>query len=256
MFRATKKKSTYDNRSSGSTRASSHFWFRVGNRKFAYCYIRKNACSSFKRFICNISGASDITAYKQSAYSFMREFHSLATVEAIEECDEVILVYRDPYDRLVSTFVNKFVQRSGNKGIFQSYRNKTGNDPGQTSFRTFVTGYCSPPWPALDPHVRSQKHHLAPVLYTQAIAMADVHARMARLIGSQLADEHFARPVNATNYGTGPSASCDTLSEDLHRSFAATGQLPSRASLDDHELAAIVAERYRQDYLLIRGLSG
>ena len=32
-----------------------HFWFELGGKTYGYCYIRKNACSAFKKLICDTS---------------------------------------------------------------------------------------------------------------------------------------------------------------------------------------------------------
>jgi hypothetical protein len=187
----------FDNRSARSGPQNTHFRFIVDGRQFAYCRIRKNACSAIQRFIIETSPYRRNEV--ESDYKFLRRQHRVSTLEGLRSADHRILIARDPVERIQSVFVNKFIQRNGNVGIFDSYSRVTGLDPHEANFRTFVVEYVSRLGDdGLDPHVWPQTWYLCPVVYDIAIRLDDLAATMSRIIGAELASKFFDNKVNAS----------------------------------------------------------
>lgn len=232
-----------------------HFHFQVGDRKIAYCYIRKNACSSFKDMICATSKHIDKTLAGSDQLKFLQEHHRIRTARQLQRCDLKVFVYRDPYERLISVFINKFVARSANGSIFRNYGKMTGKAPETTTFRDFVTTYCVAPFQDRDPHIYPQAMHLLPVRYNAAINMSGLHGDIRELLGQDIADRFFLHKKNSSNYGTDESLHLDTSSADLNTRFQADGTLPATACFDDPALREHILQSYTQDYELLRKLS-
>ncbi|MBU2963479.1 sulfotransferase family protein [Citreicella sp. C3M06] len=149
-----------------------------------YTYIRKNACSAFKRLMAEKS--PDKTPGLKKFKQFRVPLDNVSF-------DEAIFVYRDPFDRAISAFLNKFVDKSGNADIFESFKSQTGKDPYTATFRDF-TQYLDAPFKNLDPHVWPQKSHLLEVDYTLPLEMKELPATMAKKFPS--ISEAFQKPVN------------------------------------------------------------
>ncbi|WP_173508503.1 MULTISPECIES: sulfotransferase family 2 domain-containing protein [unclassified Aliiroseovarius] len=148
-----------------------HYWFEANGKRFAYAYIRKNACTAFKTLICETSRRADFVETGLRPMRFMNKYHRIKTRRQLDQCHTRLFVYRDPYGRLVSAYLNKFVARKGHEDIFQRYQSATGQHPDDTSFRDFVTRYCIPPFSQRDKHVRPQASRLLDLPYDHAIEM-------------------------------------------------------------------------------------
>ena len=113
--------------------------------------------------------------------------------------DIAVLVYRDPVERLVSLFANKFVERSDSADLAKKYEQTTGHSASRATLEDFVFRYLSRAGRLRpDPHLRRRGDHLTGLLYC-AIPLRRVHEDMKILVGPALADEYFARPVNAAS---------------------------------------------------------
>lgn len=122
-------------------------------RRIVYTYIRKNGCTAFKRHILESTGQS---AWDAPAVRRLRV--PPAVIEA-GDLDLSIFVHRDPFERAVSTFLNKFVALSGAEDVLASYAARTGRDPGTASFAQ-VLDYLQGGVARVDCHFWPQKAHL------------------------------------------------------------------------------------------------
>ncbi|MDO6459000.1 sulfotransferase family 2 domain-containing protein [Celeribacter halophilus] len=156
-----------------------------------YTYIRKNACTSFKRLM--LMKARRRVWRKQPDLRKIREFR---VKPPVGHFDHSIFVWRDPFERAVSTYVNKFVQRSGNEDIFNSFQDVTGKDPISATFRDFID-YLQNPFSKLDPHAWPQKSHLLEIEYSFPIEMKEL-ARVMREEFPSIAP-YFQKPVNKSS---------------------------------------------------------
>ncbi|MCB1352297.1 MAG: sulfotransferase family 2 domain-containing protein [Rhodobacteraceae bacterium] len=230
-----------------------HYWFDAGGTRFGYCYIRKNGCTCFKKLICDTSPAGRPGTERGAEIQFMNAHHRIRSHAELERCARMILVTRDPYERLISAYLNKFVVRSGNRGIFKNFRRVMQEEPETASFRSFVTGYCREP-ARRDVHVQPQRAHLLPIRYDAVFPLGELFEGMAALVGPEIAGQYFRKPENPTAYGSEGTSAVDVPAEVLREAWVAGEGLPSRAALADEELGACVRESYDGDYRMLAAL--
>lgn len=234
-----------------------HVICEVGDMTLGYCYIRKNACSSFKRLFLDM-GPEDLDPEDWSRpIDFMMSNQMMRSADA-PDCDRIVFVYRDPVERIVSLFKNKFIMRDGHEDLFRGYEELAGEAPEKTTFRRFVGTYLRPDLRQLDLHVLPQAWHLKRFQYTDAIPIGDLHARMTGILGSELADRYFARPVNATGHGkTIPvEGAMDIPADDLAATFVQEAVMPANDSLLDAGLKARLLDLYADDVRMIADIEG
>jgi hypothetical protein len=222
-----------------------HFSFEIRRKRILYCYIRKNACSAFKHMIVVRSPHRAQLGKFPSRLKFLRHHHGARDIRA-EEHDHTIFVWRDPVERLLSVWRNKFIQRDGNRDIFASYAATTGRDPAQASFAEFLEAYMAKPLPDLNVHVHPQHAALAPIRYSDALPLRDLHDHMVPIIGPKPAARFFRQATNATLAPAGdtPADARTRTADDLHRHWKETGAMPAASAF----LAAGDADHIRALY--------
>lgn len=233
-----------------------HFRFSVNGKSIGYCYIRKNACTAFKRLMIDFSEHRDSYRDDEPPMAFLKRHHLETSITSLSRCDSVIFVYRDPFRRLTSLFINKFVVHSGNEDIFADYRRETGQDPSTASFRDFVREYLSGDLPSLDPHVWPQHAHLHQIRYSDAIPIDDLRHRMRDIIGGDLAERYFATRTNAS---VGRHDDDDDLSglsaAVLRQGYLQRDSLPRHEQLAERALVERLSQIYADDVRLVGRLS-
>lgn len=229
-----------------------HYWFEANGARFGYCYIRKNACTCFKNIICDTSENKDFLSSENRRIDFMNAHHRINNHNDLKLCDTFIFVYRDPYERLVSAFVNKFVVRDGSDDILNSYRRILG-DPQNANFRKFVSDYCKN-FRRRDYHIRPQVQSLLPIKYDSVISISNLHESMRNLIGAGMSEKYFFKKENETRYGLHSQNLVESPAGELRRNYLKNGSLPSPTSLLDNDLKYLVMERYADDYMMIEEL--
>ena len=229
---------------------SLHFIFKFAGKRIVYCYIRKNACSAFKRLIVGLSDAGPKPKPRENPLFYMLRHHRVENFKDIVKADHVIFVHRDPIDRIISLFKNKFIQQKENIDIFKNYWNVTGNDPTNATFRDFVENYLNNHMDELDPHLLPQRTHLLPIVYTDSIPILKLHEAMATILNIQTADTYFSSEMNSTitrqNYENLMVA--DTPAVELHKIWLKERALPTRQSfLFDKNIENKLRLIYAQD---------
>lgn len=234
-----------------------HLGFRIRGKRILYCYIRKNACSSFKRLIMARSRERARLAEFPSRIRFLQKIHGVRPVRT-EGFDHSVFVIRDPAERLVSVFRNKFIQRNGNVKAFRSHASLTGQDPETVSFAGFMENYMRLDPVTLDPHLRPQAFDLAPVVYSDAIELENLHTHMTALMGDRPADRYFLQKINSsTSPATGPQPDLPaaemrtTPAETLHRRWKETGRMPATADFLDPGIREQIRDIYAEDYRIL-----
>jgi hypothetical protein len=217
----------------------------------AYSYIRKNACTAFKKLICETSEHAQERAKSATDLDFLFCFHAARTLTAVEACDERIFVYRDPLQRAASTFVDKFVTRNGNRDIFASFTDLTRIRPDDATFDLFVNKYLSRPPVTVDVHCVGQYHHLLPIFYTKAMPIGSLFNCMRKLIGDDLARRFFLCKTNAVVGRRSDSPCHDIPAGILHQRFKTAGQVPSSAALLTEQTVRILRKIYQDDLILL-----
>lgn len=124
-------------------RGKLHLAFEIESKRIVYCYIRKNASSAFKKLIIASSPFSDLVQPHDNSINFLFRHHKSSFPQDISNADHTIFVYRDPIERIVSLFKNKFIQQIGASDILKNYSKITGRDSRNDSFRDFVNYYLT-----------------------------------------------------------------------------------------------------------------
>ena len=193
-----------------------------------YAYIRKNACTSFKRFLLVRAGASEIPEGTKPIHIISRQFRA-EYVRDFVGADRTIFVHRDPVDRIVSLYKNKFIQGKKAADIHRDYEEIVGRGADEATFETFVLRYLPS---ARDPHTWSQRSHLYPSVYTDAVPIESLSDALRDILSPEVVDAHFARPTNVSGTCTYEDpASARASAHELRTESERTGLYPSRESL-------------------------
>lgn len=235
----------------------SHFGITVGGVSLAYCYIRKNACSAWKRLFMEETDAP----YERSEWgreiAFMSAHHGLRSVAEVERHDRRVVVLRDPVERYVSAFVSLMIAHT--PPPTRHLRNRGSNIFGmpveEASFDLFLEHQI----PAsdgrrgrLDKHFWPQVWHLAPVTYTDVIPIGRLAPAMKALLGEALGARYFDRPVNAT--AAAPTYEDPDVAglpaRALRERYVETGRLPDKASFLGGGRAEAIRAAYAEDAAL------
>jgi hypothetical protein len=220
--------------------------------RVGYCYIRKNACSVFTRMI--LDQVPGPRPEGENALRFISRHHRL-DYDDLAACAHVIFVIRDPFERLVSGFVQQVLNRSLGPypELEDSVRALTGRTRAELSFADFVEDYLgSGDFARINVHFTPQVAHLAPICYTTVLHDKTLAADAAQVFGAATAERYFRRPVNAMGQiarHRDPDA-WSTPAGELRRRLDVTGSLPDRADLLTPPLAARLAEIYAADLAL------
>ncbi len=242
----------------GTGEIRSHFGITVGGVPIAYCYIRKNACSAWKRLFVEESALAAERARYGRAIAFMAAHHGLRSIAEIERCDRRIVVVRDPVERYVSAFVSLLV--AGTPPPTRKLRNLgrrlIGREVEDISFDMMLE-HLLPNGShrrrrRVEKHFWPQVWHLAPLRYTDVIDIDRLAATMKTMIGETLGARYFDKPVNATAAMPAyedPAASGMPASE-LAARYRETGALPAKASFLRDGRADVIRAAYAEDAAL------
>ena len=170
-----------------------HYEINLGGRKILYAYIRKNACTAFRRLLNDeyhrlhpsTDGARQRKREDFLLSGNMKTFLVLRKdLNDVSAYDNTMFVYRNPLDRLISVFTNKFIANKGAKDIARNFENLTGLDFDEATFSDFMS-YAQNDFEKLDRHLWPQKAHLWDIEYTDAISMDRLQQSMKGLIGGR-----------------------------------------------------------------------
>lgn len=237
-----------------------HFRVPTSNNRIAYTYIRKNACSAFKHLI----GEHPHPLYRLKSafglgagglYSIRGNLSNFRISESAmrHKYELRLFVYRDPVERFVSLFINKFIDQTWPGTLFDNFKALTGKDPGNCSFRDFVA-YSQQDFGKLDSHMWPQKAHLLDVEYLP-IPMTNLRSLMERIIGQDLAQKHFAIPHNQTRSDDREVMNMlDEVSVGDLRTFRDRGLRIAKNNFIDNTLVAYIQNRYSGDYEMLKSV--
>jgi hypothetical protein len=236
----------------------SHFGITVGGVPIAYCYIRKNACSAWKRLFVEESPFAAERARYRREIAFMAARHGLRSIADIERYDRRVAVVRDPVERYVSAFVSLLV--AGTPPPTRQLRNLgrrlIGREVEDVSFDMMLEHLLPNGGDRrrrrIEKHFWPQVWHLAPLRYTDVIDIDRLAATMKAMIGDTLGARYFDRPVNATAVMPAyedPDAGGMPASE-LAARYRNTGALPAKASFLRDGRADVIRAAYAEDAAL------
>lgn len=225
-----------------------HYTLDVGGTTIAYCYIRKNASTAFKLMFLRESPHEKLP--DEDSGAFLVRCHKAWTGQVKAAAHRVVIL-RDPYERMSSLYLNKFVQMRNHEPMMDSYWKATGRDPAVASFTDFVRHYLTEPLPGLDPHVRTQASHLSPVTYNAAFRIEDLSSGLASILGPDLAGKYFAEKANAFPTAGAAARISPSMPASELRAALAAGQRIDHRDLYSRRLASRLRTIYRDDYELL-----
>lgn len=178
--------------------------------RLLYLPIAKNACTSLKTLMVELSGLPE-----SRKAAILRDVHGVLDDEAtglqlkdhpeaaaramlVAEGWKRVAVLRDPAERLVSAYVEKFVIRRERKRIaaapvVAAIRGLSDPDEADLArgirFAEFLEHVCATPPEELDPHFRDQADSFAHGVWTDLYAMEHLDMLEADL------SRHLGRPV-------------------------------------------------------------
>ncbi len=240
-------------------RVRSHFGIDVGGVSIAYCYIRKNACSAWKRLFIEESGVPFEPNTWRREIAFMAARHGLRSIAELERHDHRVVVLRDPVERYVSAFVSLMVAHTPppTRHLRERGSRAMGLPIAEASFETFLEHQlpgADRRRTRLDKHFWPQAWHLAPTTYTDVIDLHRLAPAMKALLGETLGSRYFDRPVNATAIApTYDDPEAATLpARILRERYLETGRLPGKASFLGGGRDATIRDAYAEDDALYR----
>lgn len=224
--------------------------------RISYTYIPKNASTSMKQTLGQAQGWW--TEAHSSVHGVSR-VHWLSGLVRYPATHERIVIIRDPWDRLISAYQNRFVGRdkaASEQALRDGLATQLPKDADrmQVSFAQFLEYLARTPDRRLNEHWRPQTSFLIGN-YTRMM-------RFERLQqDAEFLTERGLSLRTATGHGTG------SLRQDLgpgwgYKPASALRKLkrrrrvlPSRASMFDDQLSELVADRFATDIELFNALS-
>lgn len=229
-----------------------HFTFSLENKRYVYPFIRKNACSSFAKFIRDLEVGSKYPPEK--TIEVLTRKTAVRHQRQVNASDCNFFIFRNPADRLVSLFNDKFIQGSGDDSLIANFHMLTGMDYRDSTFHDFVHKYLarylrpfSNRW-LVDAHVIPQADHLWPIRYDCVISLDTLHSEACRLWRLELADRYFKTPLNATSSVRYDSFSLHTRVSQLIEEFARSGGVPGTHAYIDDAVDKTIRRLYAVDY--------
>ncbi|MES1936310.1 sulfotransferase [Salinisphaera hydrothermalis C27AD] len=239
----------YDNSKSELTPLATGFELNVADKKILYTYIRKNACTSFKKLFVNESHAR--ISEGGDEFTFMAQNHAVRSLKNLDH-DYRIVVLRDPIERVYSLFKNKFIQRNGHEDIFRNYYDLTRQSAEDASFTDFVTTYLAQPWQKRDPHTYAQRDHLLPISYNCVIMMEELSSSMRDLLGTTVSNQYFEKRINSSSDAKVIEGNFHDMPADaLRRIYMEEESMPSLESLVSDEARTQLRLLYSRDFDLL-----
>lgn len=215
--------------------------------KAVFTFIPKNACTSLRTSLALANGAissvEDWTWVHKNNHTFSASLPDLATAS------HTAVVLRCPHKRLVSTFLDKIVSRSGE--LWTLFRKSHDTiDPDQFTFREFVDWIGKPGFLYADIHWRPQTDFFVYKTYDRVFGMHQL-AQFAEFFesstGQPFVDSRkFSGHVTSTSEPMDGSIHADTPLSKL--TFEKSeGRLPKPATMFDEDLKQKVAKLYAKD---------
>lgn len=219
--------------------------------RVAYTYIPKNACTSLKWTLGTAQGWLDdqhTSAHEMTVRWWLRGLASWPAAEV------KIVVVRDPWDRLLSGYLQRFLDpsdavadRAWDRGL--SRRLAPGSTRDDVCFADFLEYLAGTASRELNEHWRPQSDFLLGS-YTHLVRfehLAEDTAFLAERGIPAVTRRGHATSVHHRDLGSGWGWQ---KARRLRRLRSRRGVLPGRESMYDEYLHGLVAERYAEDITL------
>ena len=233
--------------------------------KIIYAYIRKNACTAFRKFINRKTHPKYVMSKLMLINHFPRDhirgnmrYFARRMSDSQPYNKKRIFVYRDPIDRVISFYVNKLVEKKTAIDSINNYNKLMGKDAGDCKIANLVE-YIASDLALLDVHLIPQKSHLYRCSY-QAIRIDELTSIMVDILGKELGLRYFSRKENSSQ-GVNVRDAGHTEVEEIgqYSDFTAnelqkiveSGSVLRKEYLVTTELIDAVRQVYSKDYQMI-----
>lgn len=238
------------------------------SKKFIYCYIPKNACTTFKWMVAsykeyNSPQISKILRGESSESINQYTANFIANAEDIANSKYFrFVILRSPFNRLVSAYCDKFVRGKAKAKFARQVVCKILDKPQDFSnitFEDFVNYLCDHSSSQLDQHWRPQVDFLLYKKYDMYIQMENLSNEIPKL--TSLLEVDLPRS-NQGHHST--KYSCYIRLEDtwkinaneLGQVLESENALPEPKAFYNEDIIAKVRNRYQADCELYESLFG
>lgn len=177
-----------------------HFIIKINGVEYVYVYIRKNACSAWKKVFVAESEHKKEQNNNLSPLEFMNQFHRADTLDKVMAVENRIVILRDPIMRVYSAFINQIVMRMDRQyALHKAVQTACDKPIGKIIFDEFVDEYLlKTEVQKLDGHFQPQNLALLPIDYKNTWDLSKLHQEVQALMGKEFADRYFLTKVNST----------------------------------------------------------
>lgn len=232
-----------------------HFIIKINGVDYVYVYIRKNACSAWKKVFVAESVHRVDAEKSLRPIEFMIKYHRATSLVDIISINRKIVILRDPVIRVYSAFINQIVMRMDRQySLHRSIEYVTGKPIGRINFSEFVNLYLTKVDPdEIDGHFQSQHSALLDVEYSDVWELSQLHQRSTALLGESFADRYFAKKVNSTERLLKSNEQAwDWKIREISKRYNHENTVPDINALIRPDTAEKIALFYERDYELIR----
>lgn len=224
------------------------------HRGVVYCYIAKNACSTFKyHFLKNIPEIGDVITdarINADLHKIAKKYSSTRNPIGNFQNKYIFAIVRHPLERIASAFLDKFVRHAEVPRYARKLMEHVdaGSDPTAWTFSNFVSALGSAPIEALNEHWMPQYVHFYEDIEYDLVPMEGMadNARLAQIYGDLSGNvrEH------SLTYGDVDGPAHDRTVRELRRIREEHGVVPSWRSLVQPALRERLLAVYGPDFAL------
>ncbi|WP_179320060.1 sulfotransferase family 2 domain-containing protein [Winogradskyella helgolandensis] len=170
-----------------------------------------------------------------------------------------IAVIRNPYDRLVSSFVDEFCKEDLHRGwvqdVLKELNSKDSDGNYQITFSQFVDYLLKKDLSEANPHWRHQTYILKDVELNEVIHLKDLSAKLPEL-SKKLGVEtsiNFSKPRQSNSYAKDKNSEAlkevyDITNNDLIANYEANGIFPNKKMFYTDTIKQKVHSIYKEDF--------
>lgn len=220
-----------------------------------YSFIPKNGCTTMRYSLAVANGC--IGGQKGFGWVHQNNRTFNPTLKELVCAPYSFAILRDPFTRLSSAFLDKFVAKDR---VAWTYRRNHGDvfDLDDLTFRDFVERMAAGPPRRADEHWRMQKHFLVYDSYDDWFRLEDFAAATAWITektGLRIMDARGLAGHGTDRYTHVRGSFADTTVAEI-ATMKRNGDCPAHAALYDDALARLVGRYYGEDIALYTEVFG